>query len=397
MPVGFAGNEGQVTQSTPGIAGTAAQQAWFFGSRGTLYSSNTMLRGWSGRNQSMLTWAMEETLGRKPDSLMLRKMVGGTWSNQLYQRFNQSINPRYAAAIAGGDEAAIIASRSGLAKYAPTLFELAPSKHMAMIQLAMGRSPEGFLKTWRGGSVSMASVFRYAGQAVPELDAAAYGAMNLGGGGRASRLWNAFRGIGTLDQAISPEAWNSQQTAALGYAAMENVIPQAVREGARYIGRAWGEKGLANAARADLFSQGWGQISKAVNYGVGSNAGEISKAVNAGINKVGRQAVQSSAGRAAGMAGKVGWKAAGAAIPILDAVLIAQLASDVIQFGVKSGAKAVGSTAGIMSEDFRRGSFMTSSISPFVGATERQRALSVMQQTGMNLQSVLGNEASYFG
>jgi len=49
-----------------------------------------------------------------------------------------------------------------------------------------------------------------------------------------------------------------------------------------------------------------------------------------------------------------------------------------------------------MTSDIHRGTFMTSApLSPFVGATSRQRAISDVYDRNMNLRHFLGNEAAY--
>jgi hypothetical protein len=49
-----------------------------------------------------------------------------------------------------------------------------------------------------------------------------------------------------------------------------------------------------------------------------------------------------------------------------------------------------------MTSDIHRGTFMTSSpLSPFVGATSRQRAIADVYDRNLNLRQVLGNEAGY--
>jgi hypothetical protein len=54
-------------------------------------------------------------------------------------------------------------------------------------------------------------------------------------------------------------------------------------------------------------------------------------------------------------------------------------------------------TAKYLTEDMRRGRFMsTGGLPNFVGSSYRERSLSVMQQTGLALNQVFGNEASYF-
>jgi hypothetical protein len=59
--------------------------------------------------------------------------------------------------------------------------------------------------------------------------------------------------------------------------------------------------------------------------------------------------------------------------------------------------KAPITTYNAMTSDIHRGTFMSSSpLSPFVGATQRQRAMANIYDRQLNLRQVLGNEAAYF-
>jgi hypothetical protein len=94
-----------------------------------------------------------------------------------------------------------------------------------------------------------------------------------------------------------------------------------------------------------------------------------------------------------GLAAKIGTKAFAAS----NLIGWGMLAGDVIWGAGKAVVNSVVNGTKALTEDWRRGSFMsTGGLPNFVGSTYRQRSLAAMQQTGMNLQSVLGNESSYF-
>lgn len=388
MPGGFAGNEGMVTEQPPSMAQSALDMGKWYATRSSAYTASTMMKGWSGKGSGLGTMFMQETFGIKPDVILARKLSGGTWFNDKYTRMNMMMNPRYGAAVAGGDSAQIMASRTGLAKFAPSLSHLSPARHGFMAYAAMGGDLTGVLSSLSGAKgTSIASIMGVTESLTPEF----FGAETRGSvryfdptASRAGNLRAALRG--------NPSPWSGQDDKALReiaeYTSLHAAENMNLIQGASDdLMKAYAGRDSARAVRA------WQTMAGQFGYGVGEGA--------AGIDRFGNKLITKGIGYTAGKSwghafAKTGSTALRAAPKLLAAADIAMWALLAVDVGKFAGKKALWA-GGVAMEDFRRGSFMTSSVSSFVGATERQRALQVMQQTGMNLQSVLGNEASYFG
>jgi len=334
--------------------------------------------------------AWQETVGIKPDVILARKLSGGTWFNDKYTRMNMMMNPNYGAAVAGGDAASIIRSRTGLAKFAPSLSHLSPARHGFMLYAGLGGDIGGSVSSIKGArQVSVAALMNATEVATPEW----FGAQTRGTAryfGQTDSLWgnirSAFKGnpspfAGQTDDALSAVLSLAEQNAS--HISQTNLIRGASSD----LMQAYASRNPTKAVAS------FRTMAGAFGYGVGEGA--------AGADILGRGLIEKGIGYTASKswghsfakAGSAGLRFAPKLLAAADVALWALMAVDVAKF---AGKKAMWA-GGVAMEDFRRGSFMTSSVASFVGATERQRALQVMQQTGMNLQSVLGNEASYFG
>jgi hypothetical protein len=106
-------------------------------------------------------------------------------------------------------------------------------------------------------------------------------------------------------------------------------------------------------------------------------------------NSMGRWAMSKGIPAAAGIGSKI--------LVGSNLIGIGLMAADAIWW---AGSKAIGAAVGgakVLTEDFRRDRFMsTGGLPNFVGSSYRERSMAVMQQTGLALNQVLGNEASYF-
>jgi hypothetical protein len=81
----------------------------------------------------------------------------------------------------------------------------------------------------------------------------------------------------------------------------------------------------------------------------------------------------------------------------IDLFTIGAMGASLMGKAAVASMKAPINTYNAMTADIHRGTFMSSSpLSPFVGATQRQRAMANIYDRQLNLRQVLGNEAAYF-
>lgn len=353
MPIGFAGNEGIVggsPEQSGGIGGFAYDQFKYFSWRSPTYTARAATRGFSGKKQSIARLMGEEAFGMKPDLLLARKMTGTTF-----------LGRGYSAAMSRAPES--------WRAFAPTLAHLSPSRHLTMMNLYTGGSAEGVTRGVGKYGVSVADMMANVGRFENPVQGAE-GIKGMLRGNIGKILGNDVAAEYGFD-ALAEQS----RAASLG-ADLRNT--QRASKGAWAAGDTAGIKtGIRNSSQILMGTEKAG-------------ADMLNK-------KLAMKLVESAGGRAAL---RLGTMAAVSWIPIagqvIDIAMLASMGVDAVKWGTKAAYKGLMNVGGMIGEDWKRGMFQTSSVSPFVGSTQRQRALQVMQQTGLNLSSALGNEAQYF-
>jgi hypothetical protein len=351
-----------------------AQQGAYWTARNSLATARSSMYGFTGGKQTFARMMIQETMGQKPDLILARKVTGMTFAGRTYR--NAAYGKKYAEALAVGTDPADMQKLIGkTARYAPSLAHLSPSRHLTMLSMYGGQSPAGMLVEEGGTSVaklmnmSGGGAGNFSSQIGDEL-------MGFFGAGNRGKKIGKIQNYGgdTLSDFVgsvfpknasagfeSQLSLNSQRLRSHMSAGNVKGIQEAIETHANLLG--------ANEAGADIANKKLGQWM--AKYGTGRAA---LKGLPTAIN--------------------LGTKAFMAA----DFLMWGVLAAQGIWWGGKQAVRAVTGSADAISTDFRRGWFQSSStVSPFVGSTQRQRALMVMNQTGINMQSLLGNEASYIG
>lgn len=384
-----------------GIGGMISSSALDIMRYNTLVSTSNALWGFGGiPGNTFFQWMKADMFGRRPDVINARKFLGTTWPNKIYANLMYG-SPEYMkavdmydAALLGGAPKEVLSKYAqkiesltpGFARFAPSLAHLSPGRHLAMLA-AYGGNTEGMAAIREGGSIARIIRMSTSESGVP-LGYTRSMMMNVEDLVRGP-LSSKVKGLGKffgMEGVEIPKELSEFMREIQGYSGL-GPPPQFeddIMAAGRRIRGAMGSKdveatreAINNLARkmgtditgADRFTL------KVANYMAKSGIGRwtMSRGIPLGA-AIGTRFLVASNWFSIGMlAGEFAYKAA--------------------RFGVRTAIN----TAKLMTEDFRRTAFMsTGGLPAYVGSTTRERALAVMNQTGLALNQVLGNEASYF-
>jgi hypothetical protein len=369
-------------------------QAQYFGAYNTAVSVSNAMGGFTGgKLGGFFGWMAQDAMGRRPDVINARKILGTTAPGNIYNKLAYGkgytgLTEAYdfLRYMPGGDSRGAAKfldnATPSIARYIPSLAHASPSRHLTMLSAYGGNV--GGITTVQDGT-SMARLMRMTnpmgghplGYTQTALRESPLGSSPLKT--KLSSLGKMFGANIPQDLSLLMEDIGnfSKMAPAPGF---EDEIAGLGKKISAY-----GEKGEVAGMRRAIGEMG----EKMGMTGTWADTKTMRLAQKMAGNSMGRWAMSKGIPAAAGIGSKI--------LVGSNLVGLGLMAADTIWW---AGSKAVGAAVGgakVLTEDFRRDRFMsTGGLPNFVGSSYRERSMAVMQQTGLALNQVLGNEASYF-